>query len=87
MACDITAIDSLFEELSRRFKSLDQHSEKNSAVLHFKGRRSGQSGCSCRGEAANASRGLSMRGKPTESPSLQARADKVQTPRLRSRFQ
>ncbi|MDR1542531.1 MAG: hypothetical protein LBU32_32045 [Clostridiales bacterium] len=53
MACDTAATDSLFEELSRRFKSLDQHSERNGAVLHFKGKRPGQSGGSgCCGEAA-----------------------------------
>ncbi|MDR1540001.1 MAG: hypothetical protein LBU32_18770, partial [Clostridiales bacterium] len=54
MACDIITTDSLLEELSRRFKSLEQHSEKNGAVLNFKGRRPGQSGGSrgCRGEAA-----------------------------------
>ncbi|MDR1541793.1 MAG: hypothetical protein LBU32_28180 [Clostridiales bacterium] len=51
MACDITT-DSLFEELSRRFKNLKQHSEKNGAVLQFKGRRPGMSGRGCRGEAA-----------------------------------
>ncbi|MDR1537838.1 MAG: hypothetical protein LBU32_07540 [Clostridiales bacterium] len=52
MACDTAATDSLFEELSRRFKSLNQHSEKNGAVLHIKGRRPGASGCGRRGEDA-----------------------------------
>ncbi|MDR1537265.1 MAG: transposase [Clostridiales bacterium] len=52
MACDIITTDSLFEELSRRFKNLNQHSEKNGVVLHFKGRRPGASGCGCCGETA-----------------------------------
>ncbi|MDR1541835.1 MAG: hypothetical protein LBU32_28415 [Clostridiales bacterium] len=51
MACDIITTDSLLEELSRRFKSLEQHSEKNGTVLHFKGRRPGQS-AGCCNEAA-----------------------------------